>query len=85
MKVENEDNKVQESLSDYNDADDNYDDNWNDEVSEREGSDNEIEHELAKRYYFQEGKIRQKLRRDHEVTLALEVLNDQSRYHSLLQ
>lgn len=45
----------------------------------------EIEAELAKRYFLQEGKTRQMLKNDDEVKKAIELLNDTARYNSILQ
>lgn len=44
----------------------------------------EIEAELAKRYFLQEGKTRQMLQNDPEVEEAIKLLKDQSKYASLL-
>ena len=45
----------------------------------------EIEIELAKRYYFQEGKTYIRLNRDAEVDAALDLLNDQEKFKLILQ
>lgn len=41
---------------------------------------NEIELELAKRYYFQKGKAFQRLKNDPEVEEAIKLINDSARY-----
>ena len=44
----------------------------------------EIEQEIVGRYYFQRGKVRKSLKNDPEVDEAVKLLNDSSRYKSLL-
>lgn len=44
----------------------------------------EIEAELAKRYFFQEGKTRQMLKNDSEVVEAIKLLMDQAKYNKIL-
>ena len=44
-----------------------------------------IEEQLAQRLFFQEGKTRQRLKDDNEVTAAIELLNDESRYNDILK
>ena len=43
-----------------------------------------IEAELAKRYFLQEGKTRQMLKNDTEVVKAIELLLDTTRYNNIL-
>jgi carboxyl-terminal processing protease len=45
----------------------------------------EIELEIVKRYFYQEGKTRQMLKNDTEVVEAIELINDNKRYQSLLK
>ncbi len=44
----------------------------------------EIEQEIVGRYYFQRGKVRKSLKNDPEVDEAVKLLNDPSRYQSIL-
>ena len=44
-----------------------------------------IEMDIAARYYFENGKTRQKLKRDPELQEAIKILNDRDRYTELLQ
>lgn len=44
-----------------------------------------IEEELAQRLFFQEGKTRQRLKDDAEVTEAINLLNDTDRYNQILK
>ena len=46
---------------------------------------NEIEKEIVSRYYFQKGKTQINLRNDSEVEEAINVLQDQPRYKSILK
>lgn len=43
-----------------------------------------LEDEIVSRYYFQEGKTRQNLKRSQELQEAIKLLHDQDRYNSLL-
>ena len=43
-----------------------------------------IEQEIASRYYLQEGAIESTFEKDRDILTAVEVLNDQDRYLSLL-
>jgi len=45
----------------------------------------EIELEIVKRYFYQEGKTRQMLKNDTEVVEAIKLINDTERYRSLLK
>ncbi|MEL6143232.1 MAG: S41 family peptidase, partial [Bacteroidota bacterium] len=44
-----------------------------------------IEKEIAGRYYYQRGKVQMGLRNDQEVQEAIAVINDPTRYTSLLR
>lgn len=44
----------------------------------------EIEQEIVGRYYFQRGKVRKSLKNDPEVDEAVKLLNDPSKYQSIL-
>lgn len=44
----------------------------------------EIEQEIVGRYYFQRGKVRKSLKNDSEVEEAVKLLNDKSKYASIL-
>ena len=43
-----------------------------------------IEKEIAGRYYYQKGKVQVGLRNDAEIKEAINILNDELRYHSIL-
>ena len=45
----------------------------------------EIELEIVKRYFYQEGKTRQMLKNDTEVVEAIQLINDTKRYQSILK
>jgi len=45
----------------------------------------EIELEIVKRYFYQEGKTRQMLKNDTEVVEAIKLINDAERYRSILK
>jgi carboxyl-terminal processing protease len=45
----------------------------------------EIEQEIVGRYYFQRGKVRKNLVNDPEIKEAVKLLNDPSRYQSILK
>jgi carboxyl-terminal processing protease len=44
----------------------------------------EIEQDIVGRYFFQRGKVRKSLKNDSEVEAAVQLLNDQARYKSIL-
>jgi carboxyl-terminal processing protease len=41
--------------------------------------------EIVKRYYFSRGEAQEVLKTDEELKLCIEILNDQKRYHDILQ
>src|SRR5690606_38200939 len=45
----------------------------------------QIEMDIAGRYYFEKGKTRQRLKRDNELQKAIEILNDPKAYQALLK
>jgi carboxyl-terminal processing protease len=45
----------------------------------------EIEQEIVGRYYFQRGKVRKNLVNDPEIKAAINLLNDPTRYQSILE
>jgi carboxyl-terminal processing protease len=45
----------------------------------------QIEMDIAARYYYEEGKTRQRLKNDPELQTAIDLLNDQDQYNALLR
>ncbi|MEL6987653.1 MAG: hypothetical protein AAGK97_07450, partial [Bacteroidota bacterium] len=45
----------------------------------------EIEREIVSRYYFQNGKVQQKLNQDSEIKAAIDLLNNKDKYASILK
>ena len=45
----------------------------------------EVEQELVSRYFNQKGRIQKQLQNDSEVSAAIELLNDRTRYDDILK
>ena len=45
----------------------------------------EVEQELVSRYFNQKGRIQKQLQNDREVSAAIELLNDRTRYDDILK
>lgn len=51
----------------------------------REAIVDQIEKEIASRYYYQTGKVKMRLKNDQEIEDAIDLLRDEQKYRSLLQ